>query len=49
MFYYFSLSGELPDSPGEEWFSWIRLSQKRVHEETFVFFLGGGKNMARDW
>ena len=42
MFYYFSLSGELPDSPGEEWFSWIRLSQKRVHEETFVFF-GGEK------
>jgi len=33
MFYYYSLSGELPDSPGEEWFSWIRLSQKRVHEE----------------
>lgn len=44
MFYYFSLSGELPDSPGEEWFSWIRLSQKRVHEETFVFFGGGEKH-----
>ena len=44
MFYYASLSGKVPDSPGEEWFSWIRLSQKRVHEETGPFFWG--KNMA---
>lgn len=33
MFYYNSLNGVVPDSPGDDWTSWTRLSLKRVHEE----------------
>ena len=33
VFYYNSISGKVPDSPGDELLGWVWASQKKVHEE----------------